>query len=172
MIDYLDKGDVMISDTLYALIDHVSEYEKEISLYEMAIKELKTKRDKILEDDIPAYLHENGLQYAPLADGRVVTIESIINVSQGDKELLRNWLEINGYDSVIKTEFQFPKGSDIAYFEKILKDEGTDYSKDITIHPITLKKVFRDHIEGGGEYPPEAAAKVSVFERAKIKGGE
>jgi hypothetical protein len=159
----------MISDILSSLIDKVARFDKEIAEFEAIVKERKEFRDKILEDDIPAVLHENGLSSAPLADGRVVSIDNIVNVSQLDKEKLRTWLEFNGYDSVIKTEFQFPKGSDTSYFELMLRDEGMDYTKDIIIHPMTLKALMKEHLGAGGDYPPESAAKVSVFERAKIK---
>jgi hypothetical protein len=159
----------MISDSLSILIDKVSGYDKEIADLDAVIKERKEYRDKILEDDIPSLLHENGLEYAPLSDGRVVSIDSIVSVSQLDKEKLRTWLEMNGYDSVIKTEFQFPKGSDTSYFEVMLRDEGVDFSKEIIIHPMTLKALMKEHLGSGGDYPPETAAKVSVYERAKIK---
>jgi hypothetical protein len=159
----------MVSDDLSILIRKVTTLDAEIEDLESSLKARKEERDSVLEEDIPCILHENGLASAPLSDGRTVVIDSIVNVSQGDKELLQNWLQVNGYDSVIKTNFQFPKGSDVSAFEAQLREDGVDFSKEINIHPMTLKKVMADHIKEGGEYPPEAAAKVSIFERAKIK---
>jgi hypothetical protein len=162
----------MISDILSALIKKVNQYDEEIEDLEAIIADRKAYRDRILQDDIPTVLHENGLSSAPLADGRTVTIERIVNVSQLDKALLAEWLKTHGYDSIIKVFFEFSKGTDTASLEAQLAAEGVPYQKDSSVHPMSLKKVIGEHIADGGEYPPEAAAKVSIFERAKVKGGK
>ncbi len=159
----------MISDILSALIKKVEAFDEEIEGLEEIVKQRKDDRDRILQDDIPAVLHENGLASAPLADGRTVIIEQVLSCSQKDTVMLGWWLEENGYDSVIKTTLEFPKGSDTSEAESVLKASGVDYTKQTSVHPMTLKKVIRDHLDAGGTYPPEEAVVVNVFERSKIK---
>jgi hypothetical protein len=125
-----------------------------------------------MEEDIPAVLHENGLASAPLADGRTVTIEQIVNVSQKDKAALAAWLTANRYDSCIKTELSFGKGTAMGEVELAIQALGYEYEKATSVHPSTLKKIIKDHLAEGGEYPPEEAASVSIFERAKVKGAK
>jgi len=160
----------MVSDVLSEMIRDVEVLDDDIASLEEDIKKLKDERDRILQDDIPTYLHEEGLSFAPLSDGRTVTIEQVINVSQKDKNLLWEWLEEYGYDSIIKTEYIFPKGSDTTEFDEFLEESGIDYEKEPVIHPMTLKATIQEHIDSGGILPPLEAANVSIFERAKIKG--
>lgn len=159
----------MISDILSSLIKRASGLDEEITDLEDIIRDRKEALAQILEEDIPAVLHENGLMAAPLADGRMVTIEQIINVSVVDKQALNGWLEYHEYDAVIKTNLDFGKGVDVSDIENYCHSNNIQYTKDSGVHPMTLKKVIRDHLEGGGIVPPENVAKVSVFERAKIK---
>jgi hypothetical protein len=162
----------MISDILSALIKKVNQYDEEIEDLEAIIADRKAYRDRILQDDIPTVLHENGLTSAPLADGRTITIERVVNVSQLDKALLAEWLKSHEYDSIIRTSFEFGKGADTSALEALLAKEQITYQKESSVHPMSLKKVISDHLSEGGDYPPEEAAKVSVFERAKVKGGK
>ena len=162
----------MISDTLSALITRAARIEEEIADLDTIVSQRKEALAQIMEEDIPSVLHENGLLSAPLADGRTVTIEQTVTVSQQDKAMLCDWLELHGYGAVIKTELDFGKGADMEEIEAYLRASGQDYHKSVEVHSMTLKKVVREHIEAGGEYPPPEAARVSIFERAKIKGGK
>ena len=159
----------MIGDSLIRLIDRVSLDDDEIALLESKLDELKSHRDKILQDDIPTLLHSEGLLSAPLSDGRTVVIDQIINVSQKDKMAMLQWLRDNEYDAIVKTTFEFAKGTDTTEVQTMLENTGIDYSVDVNVHPMTLKSVIKTHLSEGGEYPPEDALKVSIFERAKIK---
>ena len=162
----------MLSEVLSSLIKKANNIEEEIADLENLLSDRKHDLAHILEEDIPAVLHENGLLSAPLDDGRTIIIDQMVSVSQQSKPALTAWLESEGYGSVIKTTFEFPKGSDVSMVEELLKEEGTDYTKDISVHPQTLKKVIRDHIIGGGMLPGDNVMKVSIYERARIKGGE
>lgn len=162
----------MVGDELKRLMCKADDFERSLA----SVKELASiyqgELDRIYNDEIPAILHEHGLLAAPLEDGRTVTLEQVCNVSQGDKAALGVWLTDNGYDSVIKTSLEFPKGSDTTEIEDVLARSGMDYTKETFVHPMTLKKVMKDHIQEGGEYPPEEAAKVTIFERSRVKGGK
>ncbi len=159
----------MIGDILSSLINRAYALDEEIADLENIIKGRKEALARILEEDIPAVLHENGLLSAPLADGRMVTIEQIVNVSVLDKVALNGWLAYHEYDAVIKTNLDFGKGVDVSDIEDYCRSNNIQYTKDSGVHPMTLKKVIKDHIEGGGIVPPENVAKISLFERAKIK---
>lgn len=162
----------MVASVLDRLIERASLIEGKIAKLEDEASLLKDDLRLIYEEELPCVLHENGLLAAPLEDGRTVVIEQVVNVKQGDKRSLAAWLAARNYDSVIKTTLEFPKGSDTTAAEDVLHAQGVDYTKDLTVHPMTLKKVMREHIEAGGDYPPEEAATVTIYERAKVKGGK
>lgn len=159
----------MIADSLSKCISLVARYDDEIADLEEILSRAKADRDHILEEDIPMILRSNGLASAPLADGRTVTVEQIVSVTTTDKDRLSAWLKYHGYDSVIRTEIDFGKGVDVDAVETFLSDSGIDYQKTDSVHPMTLKKVMREHIENGGIIPGEDVAKVHIYERAKIK---
>jgi hypothetical protein len=159
----------MLSDILSALINRASLLEEEILDLEDIVSQRKADLGQIMKEDIPAVLHENGLASAPLADGRTVVIDQIVNVSQKDKEALRRWLTENRYDSCIKTEFSFGKGTNTDEIEDLCRTTGIEFSKETSVHGMTLKALMKQHLADGGLPPPEEAAIVNVFEQAKVK---
>lgn len=162
----------MLSDVLSDLIKRATKIDEELADLDEIRKGRQADYDRIMQEDIPAVLHENGLLSAPLADGRTITVEQVMTCSQQDKAALAAWLAGQGYDSIIKTELDFGKGVDISEVESLIGKLGIEYTKENTVHPMTLKKVIKEHLEAGGVYPPEEAVRVSIFERAKIKGGK
>ena len=159
----------MIQDILSSLIKRASALDEEIEDLEEIVKQRKADRDRIMQDDIPSVLHENGLLSAPLADGRTVAIEQVLTTQTVSKPMLFKWLEENDYDQIIRTELSFTRGTPMQEIELSLVKLGVEYEKDITVHPMTLKSVVRAHLEAGMEPPPIDAVRYSYFERAKIK---
>lgn len=162
----------MVGNMLKMLIEQAADTERLLAQAESVAQDLRDSLAKIYEDDIPTLLHSEGLLAAPLEDGRTVVIDQVCNVKVANREALDAWLAEHEYDAVIKTSLEFPKGSDTSAAESLLKESGVDYTKETFVHPMTLKKVMKDHIGSGGEYPPEDAAVVNIFERAKVKGGK
>lgn len=149
--------------------DRIAELEGQVEYFNSELSLANEALRHIYEDDIPTLLHEAGLTSAPLDDGTTITLEQVCNVKVADKSNLAAWLEGHEYDSIVKTALEFPKGTDMSEITSRLDNEGIDYSKSLDIHPMSLKKVMKEHIASGGEYPPEDVAEVTIFERAKIK---
>jgi hypothetical protein len=159
----------MISDILSALIKRASSLDEEIDDLEEIVRQRTADRDRILCDDIPTVLHENGLMSAPLEDGRTVSIEQVLTHTVVSKANLFKWLTENDYDQVIRTELSFTKGTPMQEIELSLVKMGVEYEKDTTVHPMSLKSVLRAHMDAGCEPPPIDVVRMNIFERAKIK---
>lgn len=148
---------------------------KELGLFSIPmltdiLKEAKRERDEIVNTDIPLLLAEYGLSLAVLDDGTKVTKDTFWEVSQKDKDkdVLAAWLKSHGYQSIIKDTLEFEKGTDLSDLVAFLEAEGLSYERASEVHSATLKKVIREHVEAGGELPPEDAVKVSIFERGVV----
>jgi hypothetical protein len=159
----------MISDTITALIKRADALNEEIEDLEQIVSQRKADLSRVLDEDIPTVLHDNGLTSVALSDGRTVSIEQMLTVVQVDKPALCKWLELNDMGEIVKTNMDFGKGVDISELEDFLGRSGIGYQKATEVHPQTLKKAMREFIEGGGIAPDESIAKVSIYERAKIK---
>lgn len=140
-----------------------------IAILERLLSEYKAARDKIETDDIPALFAEYGFRNAELDDGTRISMSTYYTVKQGDKIALVKWLSDHGMDSIVKDSLDFPKGTLDAALLETLKEGGYDYTRESTIHPQTLKAAIKRHLEDGGERPPESAAIIDIFERAKIE---
>jgi hypothetical protein len=162
----------MISDTISALIKRADKVIEEIDDLEEITRQRKADLARILEEDIPAVLHENGLTSVDLADGRTILVDTMINVVQVDKKALASWLEANGMGSIVKTNLDFGKSEDMYLVRQALRGLGVDFQENETVHPQTLKKAMRELLEAGGLAPPDDIARVTVFEKARIKGGK
>lgn len=136
-------------------------------LCEMAIAEA----DRIVKTDIPCLLAEYGLAEATMLDGTTVSKATFYETSQAnkDKNVLSNWLELNGYGSIIKDTLALDKGEFDPELESFLNEHGYSYKRDSNVNGQTLKKTIKDHILAGGSLPPEEGVKVSIFECAVVK---
>lgn len=162
----------MISDSISSLITRAALMEEEIADMEFVLAARKADLARVMEEDIPAVLHEHGLVKVDLDDGRTVSIEQMISVSQTDKLAFAKWLDSVGMGGIVKTNLDFGKSAAIDEVEDFLMTHGIEYSKATEVHPQTAKKAMREWIEAGNVPPPDSIAKVSIFEKAKIKGGK
>ena len=142
-----------------------------IPMLEDLLSEAKRVKEDILCTDIPCLLAEYGIAKATLDDGTVVSKDLFYEVSQAgkDKQLLARWLIENGYKSTIKDTLSFDKGEFQDEILSLLREKGYSFSHDSGIHPQTLRKTIKEHMEAGLVPPPEDACKVNIFERGVVK---
>lgn len=126
-------------------------------------------KEEIYCTDIPALLAELGITEGKLPDGTIVTKELVYTVKANDKDALASWLMENGYGSSIEDNLSFEKGQYSASIDEFLRSSGASFSRTQDVHPQTLKKVVREHIEAGLGEPPAEAASVTLFERGVVK---
>lgn len=154
-----------------------------IPMLETLLSMARRAKEDILMTDIPTLLAEYGLKKATLEDGTEVYNEKILEVSVKDldKDLLIKWIIEEGYESTIKDTLSFGKGSYDEMLEEFLNKNGYSYERDSGIHPQTLKKTIKEHLELGEtltkeekaernwSFPPAEAVRVEIKERAAVK---
>ena len=140
-----------------------------ISIIENLLKHYKEVRDEILRTDIPMLMAEYGMRSAETMDGTKIGMSTFYETKQLDKQALADWLEMAGYGSIIKDNLALSKGSFDDRLESFLAINGYTYSRDSSINGMQLKAAVKEHLEGGGEFPPTDAISVSIYEQANIK---
>lgn len=161
------------------LVEAVKRYQAvlaELDDLAMQAQKKQDERDYLLQNTIPELLHESGQSSCALESGEKVSLETVWNVevpkgSDGvnDYGPIATWLREKGFDAIIQDQVKVQKGADISDFLKGLDARGIGYGLSSSVHWMSLRKVLREHMETGGDAPPETAAKIRVFEQAKIK---
>lgn len=171
-----DEMDETDGKLLSAHIERVMGACPSIETLESVVSFYKARLNELVCKTIPDLLHESGQSSCVLKTGETVKLETVWNVSVPKNEdgsnnyaALSAWLESNQYGAIIKDSLEFEKGELSEDVLHELGDRGLNFSRSSFIHPTSLKKVIKEHCELGGAYPPETAAKITIFERAKIK---
>lgn len=161
------------------IVDAVQKYQEtleEIEALETGLAFKQAERDALLQKTIPDILHESGQSSCSLESGEKIALETIWNVEvpkgadgQNDYGPIADWLRAQGFYAIIQDQVKFQKGADVSGIFSELDEKGIAYQRGSSVHWMSLRKVVREHMEMGGEAPPESAAKVKVFEQAKIK---
>lgn len=143
---------------------------------ERILAEMKSERDRIVQEFIPNLMHESGQSSCQLETGEKVQLEMIWTVEvpkdnsgANDYGPISEWLREKGFDAIIQDQVKFQKGADLSDIFGKLDERGIAYNRSASVHWMSLRKVLREHMETGGDAPPENAATVKVFERARIK---
>ena len=131
----------------------------------------KAKRARIIEDDIPTFLAENGLKKVIAEDGTEVSTEEIITTKTVDEAKMLAWIIENGGADLIKDSLSFGKGICDDRLVAWLAEHGYTYSRDSGVHSQTLKKFITDRYKDMGTegLPPADAVEARPLVRAKIK---
>jgi len=140
-----------------------------IPVLEALLDAAKEEAKRIVSTDIICLMAEYGISDATLEDGTTIKKTVYMETKQTDKMKVAAWLEANGYGSIIKDTIAFPKGVYDERLERYLAENGYDYSRDSNINGQSLKKVVRDHVDAGGNLPPEDAIEVRMYEEAVVK---
>lgn len=164
--------------TVKEAVEQYKEIVAKMDDLKMQLCELSQQEDFFVEKLIPGLLHEAGQSSCKLDTGEEIALETVwaIEVPKvdgaNDYEPISTWLKEHGFDAIIQNQIKVQKGVDISGVLAEMEKEGIAYDCASSVHWQSLRKVIKEHMETGGDAPPESAARVSVFERAKVKGGE
>ena len=166
--DYIETED---RATVDSIVESLGQYFP-ISILEAVTKEYRERLKDIENRQIPDLLIELGLGKVTTSEGLEIGIKTEYNVSVSDSEALASWMEFHDGGHLWKTSLKFEKGENIDALKEVAKEIGLSYEEKSEIHPQTLKKYVKDHLESGGDSLPEAAVRVSTFTHATIKRGK
>ena len=147
-----DKG-----KTLSDLIRQSMKIDEEIAQAEQYLKDLKFKKRKVNEEDIPSLMQEMGMDSVTV-DGNKVALRQFVHarIPEEKKDEAYNWLRSIGEGDIIKNDvtISFSAGQDNmagSVVEDLRQQYGLDPSQKTHVHPSTLKAWVKNRIEAGKE---------------------
>ena len=137
------------------------------------LADLQKQATKIETDTLPDALKRAGIKSFEMPSGEGISIKDTVvtNIKLADKPAAYQWMNDNGYGSLVKTKITLAFGmgekeqadSLIAY----LKKEKFDFGSSQDIHAASLKKWGTDALESGLSTPD--TIKIDSFPKAIIK---
>jgi hypothetical protein len=130
---------------------------------------------RLQEQMLPEAMHEVGLADFTLADGTGIELRPVIecHLAKERRERGCRWLEEHGHGGVVRGEVivTVPKGGryGVADVERVLAQAGFESRAEVTVHPQTLKKLYRELSERGEELPDDIFSTYKAT-KAMIKG--
>jgi prefoldin subunit 5 len=170
MSDVFDKLEkTIITDSeltmLARMVDDYQKLESTIATHEEQLKNLKKEFNQISQKDIPDFLVQFGISEIKLVDGRKVSIKSDVSVTIKDYPEFIQFLKKRHDDDIVKNAVNV-EDPPAELVEQIMGlDLQTTFEQ--KVHPMTLKKYFRDFMEVG-ETPPSCVS-VYTYSKTKIK---
>ena len=149
------------------------EIDKQIADAEQFLKDLKYKKRKINEEDIPMLMEEMGMDSVTV-DGNKVTLRQFVHARIADdkREEAFSYLRSIGEADIIKNDVtvSFSAGQDNMAGAVVddLRNQGYEPAQKTHIHPSTLKAWVKNRIESGKDLDFETFG-VYVGTEAKIK---
>ena len=149
-----DNVDKAGASDLSNLIRRSIQVDKEIEEAEQHLKDLKFKKRKINEEDIPMLMEEMGMDSVEV-DGYKVKVRAFVHARIADdrKEEAFGFLRSIGEADIIKNEVTvaFSAGQDNQAGAVIddLRQQGFDPAQKTHVHPSTLKAWVKGRIESG-----------------------
>jgi hypothetical protein len=136
------------------LIRRSVQTDKEIEEAEQHLKDLKFKKRKINEEDIPNLMQEMGVESVEV-DGFKIKVRPFVHarIAEDKREEAFSFLRSIGEADIIKNEVivAFSAGQDNQAGAVIddLRQQGYDPAQKTHIHPSTLKAWVRGRVESG-----------------------
>ena len=146
-----DKG-----KTLSDLIRQSMKIDEEIAQAEQYLKDLKFKKRKVNEEDIPNLMQEMGMDSVTV-DGNKVALRQFVHARIADekKDEAFTWLRSIGEGDIIKNDVtvSFKSGEDNMAGAVVddLRTKGLEPAQKTHVHPQTLKAWVKNRIESGGD---------------------
>ena len=153
-IDALERVDTDTGKQLSALVQELRKVEDEIAEYETHIKYLKSAKQKLTVENIPALMDQMGVERLDV-DGLTVERKMIVSASipTDRRDEAFSWLRENGLDDIIKNDItvSFGKGEDNVAGDVVglLQERGFDPVTKTQVHPSTLKAFVKERIMDG-----------------------
>ena len=173
-----DAGALTIKDDQLAgiagLAKRAKVLEKEINELEEVVKERKDSMRKLLEETIPAALHELGMKSFKMADGSQIDVKPFYGASvpEARRSEAFEWLREHGFDDIIKNtvSVRFGRGEDelCDSLLNLLRAQSYPVEQTEKIEPQTLKAWVREMTEQGNECPTELFG-AYIGQKATIK---
>lgn len=152
--DKFDKVNQESGSRLSGLIKESMEIDKKIAEAEQYLKDLKFKKRKVNEEDIPNLMQEMDMDSVTV-DGNKVSLRQFVHARIPDekKQEAYNWLRSIGEGDIIKNDItvSFGSGQDNVAGAVMddLTNQGLEPAQKTHIHAMTLKAWVKSRIESG-----------------------
>ncbi len=149
--DTVDEGK---GSRLSTLIRASLQIDEEISQAEKYLKDLKFKKRKVNEEDIPALMEEMGMESVTV-DGNKISLRQFVHARIPDdrRDDAYAWLRSIGEGDIIKNDVtcSFGKGEDNLAGDVVglLQERGFDPKTKTHVHPSTLKAFVKERVTDG-----------------------
>jgi len=167
-----DKVSQEKGSTLSTLVRQSMEIDEEIAATEQQLKNLKFRKRKVNEEDIPALMNEMGMDSIEV-DGNKVKLRQFVHARINDdkRDEAFAWIRSIGEGDIIKNDVtvSFNAGQDNVAGAVVdeLRTKGLDPSQKTYVHAQTLKAWVKGRIEKGKEIDFDTFG-VHVGNEAKI----
>jgi len=156
------------------LAQRQKDLDKEIDKMQKSLDDVKERRRKIAEEDLPAALDQAGVSDVTLSDGSRIAVKSDlkVNIPKSKKEAAAEWLVAQGASALVKEDVHIPfnKGQerDVEQLTTELEQNGYTYNVQPEMHSGSVKKFLKEHMEEGGELPNDVM-NVYPFRETEVK---
>lgn len=170
--DKFDKVEKDGGSQLSNLIRRSLQLDEDIKLAEEHLKDLKFRKRKVNEEDIPNLMQEMGMDSVTV-DGHKVAVRQFVHarISEDKRDEAFAFLRSIGEGDIIKNDVtvSFKQGQDNQAGAVLddLRGQGLDPVQKTHVHPSTLKSWVKGRIEEGKELDFETFG-VFVGNEAKI----
>lgn len=167
-----DKVSTEKGSTLSTLVRQSMEIEDDIAATEQQLKDLKYRKRKVNEEDIPALMNEMGMDSIEV-DGNKVKLRQFVHarISEEKRDEAFAWIRSIGEGDIIKNDVtvSFNAGQDNVAGAVVdeLRSKGLDPAQKTHVHPMKLKAWVKERIEKGKEIDFDTFG-VHVGNEAKI----
>ena len=167
-----DKVSTEKGSTLSTLVRQSMEIEDDIAATEQHLKDLKYRKRKVNEEDIPALMSEMGMDSIEV-DGNKVKLRQFVHarISEEKRDEAFAWIRSIGEGDIIKNDVtvSFNAGQDNVAGAGVddLRTKGLDPAQKQHVHPMKLKAWAKERIEKGQEIDFETFG-IHVGTEAKI----
>jgi len=154
-----DKFDTVSTEgasRLSNLIRESMDLDSKIADAEQYLKDLKYKKRKVNEEDIPALMQEMGMDSITV-DGNKVALRQFVHarITEDKRDEAFAWIRSVGEGDIIKNDVtvSFSSGQDNLAGAVVddLRNQGLDPAQKTHVHPQTLKAWVKGRIESGKE---------------------
>lgn len=172
MKDLLEKIKSLRKPADYSHVNYLIEKLGEapsIATIEEVLKYYKREEKRLLSEDLLEWMNEKDITNFESDDFKV-SIKTYVSAKLADSEAAFQWLTEKGYEDLIKTSLDFPKGEFNEEAQAVLEEMGLSYTMENGVHPQSLKKVISDRLEAGEDLPDEdQGIKVSYYDECMVK---
>jgi len=161
-------------DEMASLARGLLDAQKAVADAEKALSKAKEHARVLTEETIPSAMQELGVKKLVLDTGQTLTLsqEVYASIPEDGREKAFDWLEENGFGSIIKTEVTaaYGKGGveDAVKLTEELKERGLNVEFSRNVHAQTLKAFLREQLAKAKDVPLDVFGARPVWQ-GKVK---